>query len=183
MFDTIDYAWLPLWSEAANPIHQKTLMLNLNAQNYSCIIPPEHHCSDSCLARGCQAMDGGIWSQLWSQNEGHFLNTLPLSFHPPLLLHLLCSRLFHSGLLRWYLKHIRGNTVARLWCFLFSLPPAVLLPSPSSLFLLQDRSLNPRTGVETRNLTIFRMPADGEDADWLLYKITILRGSGHQFVL
>ena len=50
-----------LWSEAANPIHQKTLMFN---QNHSCIIPPAHHCNDSCLACGCQATDGEIWSQL-----------------------------------------------------------------------------------------------------------------------
>ena len=94
-------------------------------QNHSCIIPPAHHCNDSCLACGCQATDGEIWSQLWSQNECHFPPTPPTLFpasSPPAPALLTCS--LHGGLLRQYLKHIRGNTAAGLWRFLLSLPAA-----------------------------------------------------------
>ena len=39
----------------------------------------------------------------------------------------------------------------------------VVLPSPSSLCLLHDRPINPRRGVEARNMTLFGKPADRED--------------------
>ena len=116
------------------------------------------------------AWPGGArqWTEKSGHNSGHRMNAtllqhLPLSFHPYLLLHLFCSLAVST--VASLCSPWNTPEAALLWALALPVFSAweVLLPSPSSLCSLQDRSLSPRTGVETRNMTIFRKPSDGED--------------------
>ena len=92
------------------------------------------------------------WMPL-SSNTCHFLSILISS----------CTSFAHLLSPQW--PPWNTPETALLWALALPVFSAweVLLPSPSSLCSLQDRSLNLRTGVETRNMTVFRKPSDGED--------------------